>query len=118
MTKADKRSVPGIRTEIKERSANTITTVTTRIPTKKRKSTGIPIVTIGRVVSTTIDDPLTIAEDSTDLVQMVTIVCIGINSIMRRVWKMNNAHRRAENIMNNPGITGEFNNPGKSKLYQ
>ena len=122
MTKASKRSVPGIRTEIKERSANTVTTVTTtRIPTKKsrkRKSTGIPTVTIGRGVATTIDGPPTIAEDSTDLVQMVTIVSLGTNVVMRRVQKMNNAQCRAENIINNPGITGVFSKPRKSKPYQ
>ena len=88
MTKAGK-SVLGIWTEIKEWSTNTVTTVTTtRIPTKKsrkRKSTEIPTVTIGRGVATTIDGPPTIAEDSTDLVQMVTIVCLGTNTIMRRV---------------------------------
>ena len=115
------RSVPSIQTEIQERNANTVTTVTTtRIPTKKsrkRKSTEIPTVTIGRGVATTIDGPPTIAEDSTDLVQMVTIFRLGTNTIMTRVQNMNNAQCRIENIVNNLGIIGEFNNPEKSKPY-
>ena len=116
MTKAGKKSVPGIQTRIKEWSATIIITIiATRISTTKsrrRKNTGIPTVTVGRDVVTTI------VEDSTNPAQMVTIASLGTNVVMRRVQRMNDAQSHATNIVNNLGIAGDFKKPGKSKSYR
>ena len=84
---------------------------------RRMKNIGISTNIIKGGIITVIDNRRTITKDSMGRGQMDMIDIIGTNVVMTRGRKMIGLKRHTKNIVNHPGITGDFNKTGMSKSY-